>query len=67
MKNKEESRSVVLLTGAGCGGRRAATGGAVTNPEETFRGTMRGCTPDGDFSTVIVTRKGLGPMPRSVS
>lgn len=32
----------------------------MTNPEETFRGTMRGRTPDGDFTTVIVTRKGLG-------
>lgn len=30
----------------------------MTDPEETFRGTMRGSTPDGDFTTVIVTRKG---------
>lgn len=27
---------------------------------ETFRGTMRGRTPDGDPTTVIVTRRGLG-------
>jgi hypothetical protein len=28
--------------------------------DETFRGTMRGRTPDGEFTTVIVTRQGLG-------
>ncbi|MGH8966401.1 MAG: hypothetical protein ACRDXB_13890 [Actinomycetes bacterium] len=28
--------------------------------DETFRGTMRGCTPDGEPTTVIVTRQGLG-------
>ncbi|MCA1671458.1 MAG: hypothetical protein LC799_04395 [Actinobacteria bacterium] len=30
------------------------------NGEETFRGTLQGCTPDSDSATVIVTRKGLG-------
>lgn len=29
-------------------------------PKETFRGTTRGRTPDGDFTTLIVTRKGEG-------
>ena len=32
--------------------------------DETFRGTMRGRTPDGDPSTVIVTRQGLGSAAR---
>ncbi len=33
-------------------------------PDETFRGTMRGRTPDGEPSTVIVTRQGLGRAAR---
>ncbi len=28
--------------------------------DETFRGAMRGRTPDGEPTTVIVTRQGLG-------
>ena len=31
-----------------------------TIDEETFRGTVEGCTPDTDSATVIVTRRGLG-------
>jgi hypothetical protein len=31
-----------------------------STPEETFRGTLVGCTPEGQQSTVIVTRQGLG-------
>ncbi|MGH3974426.1 MAG: hypothetical protein ACRDS9_14020 [Pseudonocardiaceae bacterium] len=31
-----------------------------STPEETFRGRMRGRTPDGALTTVIVTRQGLG-------
>jgi hypothetical protein len=31
---------------------------------ETFRGTLRGHTPDGHNSTVIVTRQGLGSESR---
>ena len=31
-------------------------------PEETFRGTMQGRTPDGAWATVIVTRKGWVAM-----
>jgi hypothetical protein len=31
-----------------------------STPYETFRGVMRGRTPDGAYSTVIVTRQGLG-------
>lgn len=31
-----------------------------STPDETFRGTMRGRTPDGAPATVIVTRQGLG-------
>lgn len=31
-----------------------------TSSEETFRGTLQGCTPDRDSATVIVTRRGLG-------
>jgi hypothetical protein len=36
--------------------------GDAMSPEcdETFRGTMRGRTPEGDYSTVIVLRRGLG-------
>ncbi|MGH3984552.1 MAG: hypothetical protein ACRDST_18170 [Pseudonocardiaceae bacterium] len=30
------------------------------HPDETFRGTMRGRTPDGQPATVIVTRQGHG-------
>lgn len=38
------------------------TRGDAMNPEldETFRGTMRGRTPEGDYATVIVLRRGLG-------
>ncbi len=32
--------------------------------DETFRGTMRGCTPEGDRATVIVLRRGLGSSAR---
>jgi hypothetical protein len=28
--------------------------------EETFRATMRGRTPEGEATTVIITRQGLG-------
>ena len=35
-----------------------------STPDETFRGTMRGSTPDGDYATVIVTRQGLGSAGR---
>ncbi len=31
-----------------------------STPEETFRGTLQGRTPEGRQSTVIVTRQGLG-------
>jgi hypothetical protein len=31
-----------------------------STPEETFRGTLVGRTPEGQQSTVIVTRQGLG-------
>lgn len=31
-----------------------------STPDETFRGTMRACTPDGEPNTMIVTRQGLG-------
>ena len=31
-----------------------------STPDETFRETMQGSTPDGDPTTVIVTRQGLG-------
>jgi hypothetical protein len=33
-------------------------------PDEMFRGTMRGRTPDGQPNTVIVTRQGLGSAGR---
>jgi hypothetical protein len=29
-------------------------------PDEAFRGTIRGRTPEGELSTVIVTRRSLG-------
>lgn len=31
-----------------------------STPYETFRGVMRGRTPNGETATVIVTRQGLG-------
>jgi hypothetical protein len=31
-----------------------------STPDETFRGTIRSCTPNGEPHTVIVTRQGLG-------
>ncbi len=31
-----------------------------STPAETFRATFPGCTPEGELSTVIVTRQGLG-------
>ena len=42
--------------------RWASMGGST--PDETFRATMRGRTPDGEPSTVIVTRQGLGSAGR---
>lgn len=30
-----------------------------STPDELFRATLRACTPEGEFSTVIVTRQGL--------
>lgn len=35
-----------------------------STPDETFRGTMQGRTPDGEFTTLIVTRQGLGSSGR---
>jgi hypothetical protein len=35
-----------------------------STPDETFRGTIRGCTPDGEPHTVIVTRRGVGSARR---
>lgn len=37
----------------------------MSTPDETFRATMRGRTPEGEFTTLIVTRKGLGHAGRS--
>ncbi|MGH4016851.1 MAG: hypothetical protein ACRDSL_23565 [Pseudonocardiaceae bacterium] len=37
----------------------------MTIPEETFRATMRGRTPEGEPTTLIVTRKGLGRAGRT--
>jgi hypothetical protein len=36
-----------------------------SGPTETFRGTMRGRTPEGERTTVIVTRKGIGSAGRT--
>ncbi len=33
--------------------------------DETFRAAMRGRTPDGELTTVIVTRQGLGHAGRA--
>lgn len=38
--------------------------GTASPSDETFRGTVQGRTPDGDFATVIVTRQGLGQAGR---
>jgi hypothetical protein len=35
-----------------------------STPDETFRGTLRSCTPNGEPHTVIVTRQGLGSAAR---
>jgi biotin-(acetyl-CoA carboxylase) ligase len=35
-----------------------------STPDETFRGTMQGHTPGGDYATVIVTRQGRGSAGR---
>lgn len=32
----------------------------MSTTEETFRATLRGRTPEGDFTTLIVLRRGLG-------
>lgn len=37
----------------------------MSTPEETFRATMRGRTPEGEPTTLIVTRKGLGRAGRA--
>lgn len=31
-----------------------------STPDETFRATLQARTPDGAYSTVIITRQGLG-------
>lgn len=31
-----------------------------STPQETFRAALSGRTPDGEFSTLIVTRQGVG-------
>ncbi|MCA1674397.1 MAG: hypothetical protein LC799_20145 [Actinobacteria bacterium] len=36
-----------------------------SGPTETFRDTMRGRTPEGEPTTLIVTRKGLGSAGRT--
>jgi hypothetical protein len=36
----------------------------MSSLDETFRATIRGRTPEGDFSTVIVLRRGLGQAGR---
>lgn len=42
-------------------GKQGKQGSAFNDgPDETFRGTMRGRTPDGEFTTLIVLRRGLG-------
>ncbi|HKR48276.1 MAG TPA: hypothetical protein VJT72_01635 [Pseudonocardiaceae bacterium] len=33
--------------------------------DETFRATMRGRTPEGEFTTLIITRQGLGHAGRA--
>ena len=38
---------------------------AGSTPEETFRATVQAHTPDGGFTTVIVTRQGLGHRGRT--
>lgn len=35
-----------------------------STPDETFRGALPSCTPDGEPHTVIVTRQGLGSAGR---
>jgi hypothetical protein len=36
----------------------------TAGPDETFRATWRVRTPDRDFTTLIVLRRGLGPAGR---
>jgi hypothetical protein len=36
----------------------------MSSLDETFRATIRGRTPEGEFSTVIVLRRGLGQAGR---
>lgn len=43
----------------------SGTGGRVSTPDETFRATMRGRTPEGEPTTLIVTRQGLGRAGRT--
>jgi hypothetical protein len=37
----------------------------MSTPDETFRATLRGQTPEGEPSTLIVTRQGLGHAGRA--
>ena len=37
----------------------------MSTPDETFRRTMRGRTPEGQPTTLIVTRQGLGRAGRT--
>jgi hypothetical protein len=37
----------------------------MSTPDETFRATMRGRTPEGEPSTLIITRQGLGHAGRA--
>ncbi|MCA1671833.1 MAG: hypothetical protein LC799_06385 [Actinobacteria bacterium] len=40
--------------------KRKSRGVFADGPDETFRATVRGRTPEGDFTTLIVLRRGLG-------
>jgi len=37
----------------------------MSTPQETFRKTMRGRTPQGEPTTLIITRQGLGQAGRT--
>jgi hypothetical protein len=37
----------------------------MSTPDETFRATLRGQTPEGEPTTLIVTRQGLGHAGRA--
>lgn len=54
-----------MNSGSSCGPGPGIPGPGIPGPDETFRATMRGRTPEGEFTTLIVMRRGRGRAGRT--